>query len=901
MWQGISFNTIFSLTGSGNPQIPTLNITNSLIEDAIYGVNIAYVNLPDNFTQGDIITDGQAVQPVVTLTNAWFNRCAAGIIADYDPLHPDSMINLASDAPYDHYQNYNFNGGKISATNCVFSCLNGITMTRVTNQNYNTAGLDTAHLHHYLYNPGFYSFCGIAANSTSFSSNTINSCYFDNMVDGILSYNNPNTLYSDAYTPLTSNLNVTSCSFNRMQLTYPSPNYNFITNYTYAVKNMYGNPIGGAFYYPYSFFGGSGGNSSATVGAGINFFGSQLNVGGSSVTSCTFTNSDYGILAQPDNASPVNITYNSFSGTTKSGIYMTDINGGSYQQPISITNNTFKDHFQQGINLIFLDQGDYSSIGIANNDFTISASTNSYFASFWQQPANFVYAPQAISVTSFGLASTFYGSTYETFSINGNTIHGYEKGIQGQSAYYTSINSNTIDGMPNDQNNATYGISLTNCNYSSVILNTVKAPNTSSAAWMYEQDGIYLVNSANSQVLCNTIDGPDVSMYCAGPNNPCSIEGNAFHNAQPFNFWLDANGMVGQQGAPGFGTGNTFTSENSYGLTDALFTSGGTIGSNSPFYYINSGNQKTTPSAGVNPILTGLPWALSPAHANYYKCSGFKVGTPILNPITAQKIALDSIQYSSNDTTAVYGNQHDLYRALVDTGAAFYTANPVLNTYMLSMVGSSHEKLLVTDTLLVNAGTDSSLINQALAINNSFIPAGKHDAYLQKINNLYAAYKKAKKRMNAAQVQDVRSIALLCPYEYGEGVYKARALLTLYDTLIYINTCETIIPPNLSDSSTNRVEAIETVISSDLNIQVYPNPANNMIYMQGLQLNANDKADVEIYSSIGQLVLKTEYNKAMQAADVNNINISALNSGSYMYKVMLNGIVMQVDKLIILK
>jgi hypothetical protein len=71
--------------------------------------------------------------------------------------------------------------------------------------------------------------------------------------------------------------------------------------------------------------------------------------------------------------------------------------------------------------------------------------------------------------------------------------------------------------------------------------------------------------------------------------------------------------------------------------------------------------------------------------------------------------------------------------------------------------------------------------------------------------------------------------------------------------------------------------------------------------MQGLQLKENDKAEITIYSSMGQLVLKTEYNKAMQATEVTNIDISNLNSGSYMYKVLLNGVTMQLDKLIILK
>jgi hypothetical protein len=900
MWQGINFNVFYS-HNTGTSQVPTLNVTNSLIEDAITGVNIAY----SSFVKSNFLPS--ATQPVVNLNNAWFNRCTIGVLADYDPIHPDSTTNAANNFTSNKPQY--FNGGVITATNSVFSCLNGITMTRVANQNYNTTALATDLLHNYLLHPNFYSFCGIVANSSSLVNSTINSCYFDNLMDGIVSYDNPDQSGTDLYTTPTSNLNVTSCSFQRTHLDDNSENFNLINNFAYA-KSGYPNNYfrGGAYYYPYATNNYAFTTLNGSTGAGINFLGSQLNVGGSTATSCTFKNSDYGILGFTDGGSPVTISTNNFSGTTKSGIYMSDANG-DIGQPISIISNTFKDHFQQGVNLKFLSLYDNSSIGVTGNNFTISAGNNSYWQSFYQNPATYIYAPEAIWVTSFGQASFKGGSdTYETFNISNNTIHGYEKGIRGSTAYYTNIQENTIDGIPDDANsNYSYGISLTNCDYSTVTFNTVKAEFGNGTPWNYNQFGVFTENSTNSQILCNDINGPDVSLKCQGSNNVCNIEGNTLNNAAPVNFWLDVNGFVGIQGAANFGSANKFGLDNIYGTN--LYAGHGSNNPQSPsaFYYINSGNQRPLTSGSDYPTFpsTAIPiggvYAL-PTRDFYFKCNFGKIGPPpIITEPVSNKIALDSVQFTSNNTTAMYGNQKDLYRALIDTGAAFYNADPVLSAYMANMVGSSHEKLLATDTLLANAGTDSSKINHAISINNSFSPTGNFDTYLQKINNLYAAYKKAKKHLNMAQIQAVRSIAMLCPFGYGEGVYKARALLSLYDTINYVNPCEIFTPPNITNGSSNRIAAIENTVVNELNVTVYPNPANNTIYMQGLQLKENDKAEIVIYSSMGQLVLKTEYNKAMQAADITNIDISSLNSGSYMYKVLLNGMVMQLDKLIIIK
>ena len=894
MWRGIEFFTFGSVA-------PVLNVTNSLIEDAEYGVNIAYSSLL-NFRPAL-----QALKPVVTLNNAWFNRCAVGVAADYDVLHPDSATNfnptqLGEDR---------FNSGVITANNCMFSCLNGIDMTRVQNQNYNTIGLAPGYLHSYLYKLNFYTFCGIAANSTSLydingNQNVIQNCYFDNLVDGIVTF----TDYITGNNPPSSNLNVYNCNFQRAHLDPTSENYNFIANFAYAqtdaINHIYA--IGGAYYYPRIYLAAGGNNIQAIIqtqngflpfGSGINFYGSQLNVGGASTaTSCTFSASDFGVVAFSDGSASVDINYNSFVkanatypySTKNSGIYLTDELNQGYPVKYSLSGNTFKDHYKQGITAKLISgQGLNSYLNASNNNFTATAN----FTTANNFSTNFAMAPEAISLTGYSPLPFYPGN--DLYFISNNTITNYEQGITAYNAFAANINSNTIN-MFDDVANYTYGISAVNCTNALISNNTIKA--STSGPWQYGEYGIFTQNSGGSIINCNTINGPDISLKCQGPNNTTTIEGNSFLNAAVYNFDMSYAGFVGPQGTAAHTNGNKFS-----GNTSAFWVDTGTDGTQSPFYYRNTGNQIPVGSgddhlSNPNPPLSqaiplGVPYAVS-KNTPYYTCAFLKTN-PILNPVTARKIAADSLHFSVYDTVAVFGNQHDLYRALVDTGAAYYNADAVLSSFMAGMAGSAQEKLLITDTLLNTAGRDTVKINQAIAVNNSFVPAGKHDAYLQKANNLYAAFKKGRKYFTAGQLQSLKNIALLCPFEYGDGVYKARALMTLFDTLKYVNSCEqgNLVPP----AAGSRVAAtIENVVPNEQTIKVYPNPAQNQLFIDGLQLQSGDNAEVQVYSTLGQLVLRSKLNNG-----ITPIGISSLADGSYFYKVVQNGNVVLTDKLIILK
>ena len=74
-------------------------------------------------------------------------------------------------------------------------------------------------------------------------------------------------------------------------------------------------------------------------------------------------------------------------------------------------------------------------------------------------------------------------------------------------------------------------------------------------------------------------------------------------------------------------------------------------------------------------------------------------------------------------------------------------------------------------------------------------------------------------------------------------------------------------------------------------VKVYPNPVKNNLYIDGVQLTGTDQAEIQLYNSLGQLVLKNTLNNGLTSIDIGNVN-----GGSYFYKIMQNNNVVLLDK-----
>jgi hypothetical protein len=830
MWDGFMF---VNYGNSGN-QNPTLTITNSLIEDATYGINIA--------NPIDIISthpNDASQHPNINLNNVWFNRCAVGIANDFDPLN---IYNPG-------VSNFSYSASQFQVANCVFTCRDGISMANNVIP-HNTSGWSLfspppSHLHNFNFNPGYTSFTGIASGAINSVNTSFQGCFFDALTDGILS---------------AGALSVQNNIFQFNFLNPSSPNYTQINTGNYGISSLNGPTY-----------------LISKAGTGVNFYGGQLTVSNSNA----FYFSNYGIIASPDGTGSVSISNNTFRSTTYSGVY---INFGSG----IISGNNFHDHFRQGIN-------------VYGGTFLISSNTFSVSPSFYSNnnPA-YNILPEAISVNGGG------GN-----KIASNTINNYQLGISAISSGGINISNNTI--LMFEDNSGlnpfwfTHGISTIKCFGAVINQNDISSTNIISG-FKYGQFGVFTENSNNSTITCNHINYPDVALKCQGSNNTSSIVENTLQNAAIVSFWLDQAGYVGPQGhagsgSAGFTNANKFVNVGQY----ATYANNGSNGQNSPFYYRNTGIYKPIPSGSDNPpnplsqpIPTGTPYALNQFASSPRPCPiiTLQAQSPILANGTAHSIALNALHFSQFDTTAGFGNKLDLYRTLINQGPTLYGGDPTLTSFMNNMTGSSQAQLVYVDTLLMNADNDTSKVNTALLANNSLAPGDNYDLYMQKFNNLYGLYLKQKRNLNASQIQQIKNIAQLCPYEYGEGVYRSRALLTRFDTVHYFNVCEqgsVILSSNARVFMPNEEGEI-----SQRNIIVYPNPASNYLSIEGLEVHPTDKVEFSICNNLGELVFKANL-FAHESLSYVKVDLTRIMNGAYVYKIIVNDVVVQFDKLVIVK
>jgi hypothetical protein len=144
---------------------------------------------------------------------------------------------------------------------------------------------------------------------------------------------------------------------------------------------------------------------------------------------------------------------------------------------------------------------------------------------------------------------------------------------------------------------------------------------------------------------------------------------------------------------------------------------------------------------------------------------------------------------------------------------------------------------------------------------------------------------------DASQLATLRAIANQCPYEYGIVVYEARMLVQPYDSLltVYENPCE---------GEQNRMMFSETNTTVTFReFTMYPNPNNgsmNLVY----DIGAQDKGEVIIYDLSGRKI-----NSYILNTNKNTLRIdeNALENGIYMYSILINGQIVQSDKVVIIK
>ncbi len=151
--------------------------------------------------------------------------------------------------------------------------------------------------------------------------------------------------------------------------------------------------------------------------------------------------------------------------------------------------------------------------------------------------------------------------------------------------------------------------------------------------------------------------------------------------------------------------------------------------------------------------------------------------------------------------------------------------------------------------------TASQIQRDSITSMNNRIVSNKHyELYDQELNTIEI------KRLNAElmyylpeQEQVIENIASLCPVAGGPAVYKARAMLTLFnDTLVFYDDSlcsEQGYAYRMAQQHSDSTETLEECI-------VYPNPSKSVFMVYTGSKGIDEIKELILFNSLGQIVLR---------------------------------------------
>ena len=580
----------------------------------------------------------------------------------------------------------------------------------------------------------------------------------------------------------------------------------------------------------------------------------------------------------------LNVLKNKFERISETAIYMQN---GTSAFTANIKNNKFIDTKKLGIHMFI---NNSLKANIFENRFEGTGTTNSLSA-------------RAIWLQEMNLSNT---SRYIVYN---NNIKEFKTSIVAeQITNKSNIYDNQID-MKNDNTpfDFQFGILLVNSNFTKIVNNQITASVNTNEPVRWWQYGIYNSYSPNTYIACNFISGPDVSLTCQGPT-PVTIVNNTFKNPNFAGFWLHSNGIAGPQG------NSTVPSDNKWQYAGNIvntynpfktYTSLNTNGVVSPFYYRNilqyiPNFNGFDVSAGQfsTPIPTGSPYIMD-SSAPLTQCSYTPTPTyrANINNNMAQKTIKAQLDINTNIEKTYYHARKALYNTL--TLDSIGTINDtVITNFKTNVANYNMGKLLETD-VLINQGLindDNNILTQAEQTNN-IVSIESIEQNQKEVNEIFIRYAKNNNHFNHADKQRLKQLAALCPESDGTAVYQARTLASKFDNTLYYNECELIDPLNAGSNSSHKATEIKNTISSNNELSIFPNPAENKLYINFNNLSEPDNIEILVYSSLGELVKKTIYKGVLNY----ELDITEINSGTYFIKIVKNNLNIKTEKLVIIK
>ena len=481
------------------------------------------------------------------------------------------------------------------------------------------------------------------------------------------------------------------------------------------------------------------------------------------------------------------------------------------------------------------------------------------------------------------------------YVIEDNDIKVFGNGILVNALYAPKVHDNKVSLNGVIQGSSAYGIRAKGCDSISIQGNTLIDTTGVSAVYLIDtgngqgQDsfaferGIWVGNTPGAMVACNTVTGYGWSIVLEGQQpysdlwkNDMSdgVDGLVMWGVQTFP-GLD---KIGDQGRP---QDNRWLGGFSRYETNCLSTRGDRV----DFYTQGQGNYQPSPNGFGDNGSGILGDSLSPLTTR-----GGPIACPgTLSPNSAylieQMIALDDYPYSIDSIKENNLLNQYLYvrlktdSTLLASDTLFQNKYDSLTTTNIGTLYEASEEVQANDL----TGALSDLENLQTTIS---VEANEKDVGVLYLETIALQ----SDTLTSSNLQNLESIAGLCPQTEGYGVYQARSILAyLNPERFWEDSC--IATP----SSKVRIKSKPNELGSfgEFPIKMYPNPADNFVVFDGLP---ESEGVIEIRNLVGQSVLRTTFEGNSTSL---KMDLGEITAGPYFVRITTLGRVVLSEKLII--
>ncbi|MBS1774839.1 MAG: T9SS type A sorting domain-containing protein [Bacteroidetes bacterium] len=457
-----------------------------------------------------------------------------------------------------------------------------------------------------------------------------------------------------------------------------------------------------------------------------------------------------------------------------------------------------------------------------------------------------------------------------------------------------------------------YGIAVSNAAQTRIHCNTITGNTALINATRPDAAGIYMSDSRNMEVSCNNISlakyGFQVIGNCATGNR--KVWSNTFSNH--INGWLLRHlgnpGTLGDVGDPPNDNNNQFMGtvfalQN--GFLMKVYTVSNCVLPTNYKIFTSNGTLTQNESGGNNPSCVYWVQGNTSPHNTAscpVNCNITQVFSPMIaNVELAEQIAQDSVLYTEYQQGAAWLAAQRLYYDLWQDTAG-RNSSTVLDSFFIAMQNTPVGNLRVTDELLDNLnrsfGNDTAAYRQWLtdARNaNNFVSSDIQAENEQIINSLYLKYvETGTEGLTTDDSTIIATLALQCPMQAGNAVYKARMLYGLYDHPDYneLTICNTAGYYRGSGGQKGLFDEEDALLSQQYlpssaqkNLVVYPNPTSGKFRVKYM-LEPGQEGWIAVSDLQGREVLRKQLHPMLSGF---MLDLSNQPNGIYLYRFIVNG------------